>query len=147
MSKRVFTTILVAFALVLCTTFSFAANNLGDNIKDSMNKSGKAIENMGNDVKNAVVGAENTVEGMFNNNKDNDNNNNNMMSGIMNNNNNNGGYTATRTATTTNGTFLGMNATAWTWLILGIATIAIVALVWYYGKQYDNNKTRIDDGE
>ena len=147
MSKRVFTTILVAFALVLCTTFSFAANNLGDNIKDSMNKSGKAIENMGNDVKNAVVGAENTVEGMFNNNKDNDNNNNNMMSGIMNNNNNNGGYTATRTATTTNETFLGMNATAWTWLILGIATIAIVALVWYYGKQYDNNKTRIDDGE
>ena len=30
---------------------------------------------------------------------------------------------------------MGMNATMWTWLIIGIATIAIVALVWYYSMQ------------
>ena len=148
MSKKVFATLLIVFALVLCSNFSFAANNLGDNIKDSMNKTGIAMQNMGNDVKNAVSGAGNAVEGMFSNdNNNNQNNDNKMMSGIMNNNDNNGSYTATRTATATNGTLLGMNSTAWTWLILGIATIAIVALVWYYGKQYDNNKTRIDDGE
>ena len=47
---------------------------------------------------------------------------------------NNGDYTATRTSTT-QATFMGMNATAWTWLILGIAAIAIVALVWYYSMQ------------
>ena len=52
-------------------------------------------------------------------------------------------YTATRTATTGNATFMGMNATTWTWLIMGIAAIAIVALVWYYSMQvrstiYDN---------
>ena len=70
-----------------------------------------------------------------------------VTSDLVSDNDNNGSYTATRTATATNGTLLGMNSTAWTWLILGIATIAIVALVWYYGKQYDNNKTRIDDGE
>lgn len=45
------------------------------------------------------------------------------------------GYTATRTNADTRTTFMGMTATAWTWLIIGIATIAIVALVWYYGNQ------------
>ena len=46
-------------------------------------------------------------------------------------------YSATRTSTTdtTNNTFWGMNATAWTWLIIGLAAIAIVALVWYYSMQ------------
>ena len=40
--------------------------------------------------------------------------------------------------------FMGMNATTWTWLIIGIAAIAIIALVWYYSSQlksssnYDN---------
>ena len=57
-------------------------------------------------------------------------------SGMTQNNNrtNNSNYTATRTATT-NQTFMGMSSTAWTWLIIGIAGIAIVALVWYYGSQ------------
>ena len=35
-----------------------------------------------------------------------------------------------------------MNATAWTWLILGIATIVIVALVWYYGAQTRSSTNR-----
>ena len=49
--------------------------------------------------------------------------------------NNNSNYNATRTSTTTNNTFMGMSATAWTWLIIGVAGIAIIALVWYYGTQ------------
>ena len=44
-----------------------------------------------------------------------------------------GNYSATRTST--DATLMGMNATAWTWLILGLAAIAIVALVWYYSMQ------------
>ena len=51
--------------------------------------------------------------------------------------NNNNGYTATRTSTGES-TFMGMGSTAWTWLILGIAAIAIVALVWYYSMQFTN---------
>ena len=46
-------------------------------------------------------------------------------------------YNATRTST--NPTFMGMSGTAWTWLIIGIAAIAIIALVWYYSMQVTNN--------
>ena len=45
-----------------------------------------------------------------------------------------GNYTATRT-NAEGSTLMGMNATTWTWLIIGIAAIAIVALVWYYSMQ------------
>ncbi len=39
-----------------------------------------------------------------------------------------------------------MNGTTWIWLILGIAGIAIIAMVWYYSAQlrssddYDNKE-------
>ena len=50
-------------------------------------------------------------------------------------------YTATRTSTES--TLLGMNSTVWTWLIVGIAAIAVFALIYYYTMQtkttdYDN---------
>lgn len=50
----------------------------------------------------------------------------------------NGGmdYTATRTSAENNA--MGLSSTAWTWLILGIVGIVIVALVWYYGAQYEH---------
>lgn len=38
---------------------------------------------------------------------------------------------AARTSTDTT-TVTGMSQTAWTWLILGVAAIAIIAVVWYY---------------
>ena len=55
-------------------------------------------------------------------------------------------YTATRTSTGTEAnTFMGMTATSWTWLIMGIAAIAIVALVWYYSSQM--RSSNYDDRE
>lgn len=47
-------------------------------------------------------------------------------------------YTAQRTSTTTP-TFLGMNADAWSWIIVGVFGIAIIALVWIYGKEHSNS--------
>ena len=52
-------------------------------------------------------------------------------------------YVSTRTSS--DSTFMGMGSTAWTWLILGIATIAIIALVWYYSMQLNaSNHDRND---
>ncbi|MCI8273379.1 MAG: hypothetical protein HFJ55_04785 [Clostridia bacterium] len=168
MSKKLFliTGLLIAFVFTFSVTFSFATDN--NNEKNMVND---AV----NGVRGAVDGAENAVEGavkdisngsknmtknmedgannMMNNKNNNDRNNDNNM---LNNNNgmgttNNGNYTTARTATTgiaadAGATFLGMNATAWTWLILGIAALAIIALVWYYSNQVTNTRYN-DHGE
>ena len=44
-------------------------------------------------------------------------------------------YEATRTSLDVEPTFIGMNSTVWTWLIIGIIAIAIFALIWYYTMQ------------
>lgn len=137
MTKKIFA-LIIAFFLIVSTSFVFAANT---EIGNSMNTAG-------NTIKNVVGGAENVIEngasaigtGI----KDLGNTFADGASRVTNN--RNTGYTSTRTATARtadNGTFLGMNSTTWTWFVLAIATIAIVGLVWYYAMQnkneYNNN--------
>ena len=117
--------------------FSFSvcfANNDGsmlqdaaNGVRDAVGGAENAIEDGAKDIANTTKGVTGSAENAMEN-KDN--------SGMTQNNNrtNNSNYIATRTATT-NSTFMGMSSTAWTWLIIGIAGIAIVALVWYYGSQ------------
>lgn len=128
---------LVIFAILTIGIFSFSvcfANNDGsmlqdaaNGVRDAVGGAENAIEDGAKDIANTTKGATGSAENAMEN-KDN--------SGMTQNNNrtNNSNYTATRTATT-NQTFMGMSSTAWTWLIIGIAGIAIVALVWYYGSQ------------
>lgn len=98
------------------------AQNLGGAIMNGANAAGNAVENGANNAKNAM---ENTFDG---NNENSD----------------NTDYTATRTAG--EGTFMGMTSNTWSWLILGIAAIAIIALVWYYSMQLNNTRNH-DDNE
>lgn len=99
-------------------------NNVGNAMKDSTEKTENTMENAGN----AIEEAGNTIE------KDTKN----VTSDNMGTNNDT--YTATRSSTNGNATFMGMNSTAWTWLILGIAAIAIIAIVWYYSMQMTSEK-------
>lgn len=125
--KSLFIVGLLIAIVFMFSTLSFATDN-----------------NIVNDVRNTVGGAENAVEGAVN-----DITNNTTNMGITRNNTQSTNYTANRTATTgtaTNtGTFLGMSSTMWTWLILAIAVVAIIALVWYYSnlltrtRNYDDN--------
>ena len=131
--------LLTIIALVFFTSSVFATNET----KDSMTKAG-------NTVRNVVGGAENVVEdaagaigtGV----KDIGNAVRDGAEGFTNTFNNNDArtYNATRTTTrragesTTTGSFLGMSANTWTWLVLAIAAIAIVGLVWYYAMQNKN---------
>ena len=131
-----------------------AVNGVSNATRDMTRDLGTDGNNTGNTMMNN--GDNNNTAKDTNNNTGNNNNTNNNNT---NNNNNNAGttnnnsltaamtnnYTATRTATNAEGnaTFMGMSATTWTWLIIGIAAIAIVALVWYYSMQmrstnYDN---------
>ena len=107
-----------------------AMHNAGDAIQDSTEKAENTMENAGNAIENTG----NTIERDMSN----------TTSRVTDTNNDT--YAATRTSTTGNATFMGMNATAWTWLILGIAAIAIIAVVWYYSMQItsENNHSRRD---
>lgn len=159
--------LLVSLGILLTLIFSFsvcfANNNIGQDAIDgvrnfvggaenAMEDAARGVSNTSRDVTGDLENGANNVGNTMMNNGDNnhttkDTNNNTGTDANTNNNNNNntGNYMATRTATDINDdtTLMGMNATTWTWLIIGIAAIAIVALVWYYSMQlrstnYDN---------
>ncbi len=125
--------ILLGTLLIVAIVFSFNSCFAEDN--SSM------LDNMGNNIKNAVNNVQNGVEDAARNisgaSKDATENiaqkansvTNELMDGDSN---YNANYNATRTATDNNNTFMGMDANVWTWLIVGIAAIAIIALIWYY---------------
>ncbi len=89
-----------------------------EGVRSGLNTAGEAAKNTADSVKNTMTGNHN-------------------RSGVATTNNNNGNYTATRTSA--NATFMGMTGTMWTWLVMGITGIAIVALIWYYGSSRENN--------
>lgn len=132
MNKKFF----VSLAIILFTIFSFSICFANDG------KTG--LGTAANDVRNFVGGVETTVENaamdVSNTSKDVTGGTENMMNrnytSGMTTNNTNTGYTARRTNTNTT---TGMSQNAWTWLILGIAAIAIIAVVWYYSMQLTNS--------
>lgn len=92
----------------------------GDN-----NQAQKNTENMGNDVKNTAENVGNDTKNAAEN-----------VGNGMNKTGNNA-YTATRTATETTGetTKNWMSSNVWTWIIVGIIAIVIIALIWYYASR------------
>lgn len=161
MSKKIIATI-IAILFLLTSSFVFAANN---EINSSMNKAGDSIKNVvngagnivkdgagaiGNGINNSANAVRSTVENGANEaqnmGQDAKNHSENMASALTQDNYNvdRTSIEARTTSNAPNNSFLGMNGTTWTWFILGIAALAIIALVWYYAMQnknseYDNN--------
>ena len=139
MAKKIIISLAIII-LSLCCSVCFAADNnsnvnLGDQITDSLDKTGDSVRNVTSDVMdagaNTMRSIGNTVDGDNNNN-----NNDNRMS--QRNLSNDTNYNAVRTSVdevTTNGT---MSATTWIWIILAVAAIVIVAMIWYYAVKTDN---------
>ena len=119
----------IVLSILIVAIFSFSvcfandmANDAVEGVRNVVGGAENAVENAAKDVTNAAKDTTNSVE--------------NKMENITNN--RVTSSTSTYNATRTNAegsTLMGMNATMWTWLIIGIATIAIVALVWYYSMQ------------
>lgn len=143
MHKKLF----ISFAILISLIFSFTicfANDGGNMVKDAADNVRNAVGGVENTVENAAKDVANTSKNVTGNMEDGannvgnnmENNNHNNQQNTSTNNLKSNDYNATRTSTgTTSNTFMGMNATAWTWLIIGIVAIAIVALVWYYAMQ------------
>jgi len=139
MSKKIFTVVFAILALLFCSSFVFANNNLGEELKDSWNKTEESMRNVGSAVENTT---ENITAGITN-----INNNDNNKNGIMGMSANNGdGYAATRTSTASATANSGLGSIAWTWIVLAITAVVIISLIWYYANQ-ENNQTRIKDQE
>ena len=144
MNKKAITFFSIIFLIICSFTMCFASENM---IKDAGNKIKDTIEDAGNSVENGIKNTENMITDST---KKMENEDKKIMSDTYNkmnekNNTENGNYTATRTSAN-NATFMGMNATTWTWLILGVAAIAIIALVWYYSMQLTDIKNNgLDD--
>lgn len=130
--------LLISLAIILASIFSFTVCFATD-----------GLGNVANDVRNVVGGVENTVEnaardvskdatGSVENGMNSDTHN--SMSRTNN-------YNTTRVATGSSNMSGGMSASAWTWLILGIVAIAIIAVVWYYSMQLTNGRNNHDDND
>lgn len=154
MNKKILITISI-FCLLMMTlcSFTLAANNDMVNAKNAVMNAGNSVGNAVVSAKNAVVdGAKGITNGATTLGKDAANTTQNLgndarntagaVAGSLDNNNND--YTASRTATNADSNLLGMSTTTWAWLILGIVGIVIVALVWYYGAQYEHRNYNND---
>ena len=156
MHKKLFITLaLITCVVMFFSTSCFAADG-------TMHDMGESAKNIAEDVKNGVSGAINNVEGTTRNTAEDISNSSKNVTGSMENTMSNAGntvteemnntsremndgmnnntYSATRTSADGTTTFMGMGATAWTWLILGIAALAIIAAVWYYSMQTNSSK-------
>ena len=153
--KKVYITLLTVLAiLVISFSYCYAENSeMVDGIRNMVGGAENSIENAGQGLMNGTKDAINNGKNMIENTADNIGNgiqnignemqddDNTDISGMTTDTNNNNDYTAVRTANdgNSNGTFLGMNPTIWTWVIIGVIGAAIVALVWIYGKQHEEN--------
>lgn len=135
MTKKIFIALTILFATFFLSSSVFASNSIengmkdiGSETKDSWNKIGGAVQNVGDNAKSAMDNMGDKAKSMMNidDNKDN---------------NNDDNYQATRTSSMTdNNNLFGMSSTTWTWFILGIVGAVIVALVWYYSYEQTNTR-------
>lgn len=136
----------ISIAIIISMIFSFTvcfANDGGNMVQDAANGVRNVVGGAENAVEDAAKGVTdgaknitNNIENVGNKAENKASNASNMTSSDNSRMSTNNSYTATRTSTGTEAnTFMGMTATSWTWLIMGIAAIAIIALVWYYSAQ------------
>ena len=137
--------LLISSAIILASIFSFTVCFATD-----------GLGNVANDVRNVVGGVENTVENAVENAVRDVSNvskdvtgsvENGMNSDTHNSMSRTNNYNTTRVATGSSNMSGGMSASAWTWLILGIVAIAIIAVVWYYSMQLTNGRNNHDDND
>lgn len=132
---------LISFAIILVSIFSFTVcfatdglENVTNAVRNVVGGVENTVENAAKDVSNVSKDATGSVENGINSDTHN------SMSRTNN-------YNTTRVATGSSNMSGGMSASAWTWLILGIVAIAIIAVVWYYSMQLTNGRNNHDDND
>ena len=163
MYRKFLLSAILTIAIIISFTSCFANNMIneagnmmqdtGDNIRNAMNNAGNAVEDATRNISGATQDATENITQRANNignelmNTNNNERNDNAEYNADFDNNSRTDYNATRVATTDtsgNATFMGMDANMWTWLIVGVAAIAIIALIWYYTMQLRSSDNHRD---
>ena len=153
MKKKLFITAIVlaifTFAFIPNAFANTGMDNAVNGIRNFVGGTENVMENAGKGVVNGVKdgvnavgnGARDVANGI-----DNGMNRDNRISDMTP---NNGGYTATRTSADTGATglFANVSNNIWTWMVLAIVGIIIVALVMYYAKQNNITTYNHDDND
>ena len=130
---------LLAILSLFAVSYTFATTNAVNDVRNVVGGAENVIEDAGKGIVNGVKDGMNTVK---NGAKDVGNDVKNGMNDMGRTTN----YTATRTATTTDNGLLGnVSNTVWSWLIIAIVAIVIVALVLFYANQNKNTTTYHND--
>ena len=150
MIKKSLLSFYLFITLILVSSCVLASNNLGGELQNSWNQTKNTFNNMGNTVSGTIGNMTSGVTNTFNQMMNTTTNAIDETSGMTTNENTdfmnqntNTDYNAIRTATNNNNN-TGLSNLAMTWIILGITTVIIVSLIWYYGTQ-NNNETRVKD--
>ena len=143
MKNKAIISIAIFVIISLVATICFADDNtvnLKDQINNSLNKTENTTQNIVNDAKQAgnevMQGAKdagNMVKDGFD------------KTGNMINNTVQSGYNTTRTSVGeayNNDGF--MSSTTWMWVIVGVASVIIIAAIWYYAIQESNTHSNDD---
>lgn len=147
MKKKFYTiALLIVSILVLSFSYTFAANEpkAVQDIRNVVGGAENVVEDAGkgivDGVRNVTSGGENMMENAARDVGNGVQDAGNRVTGAMTGDNYDATRTTTRSAVNANeGTFLGMNGTVWTWLIIAVVAVAIIALIWMYVKQNNNS--------
>ena len=149
MKKSIFITLFVIFSLFISFSYVYANDNTMENIKNNLTDTANNAGNVAGDAAKGTAGAvENGMNGVGNAAQNGmnaiGNTAENMVNGVRNAGNDVGNavndmdYSATRTAAETDANNSGAMNNMWTWIIVGVIAIAIIALIWFYVSQ--NNR-------
>ena len=132
--KRKSFILLIALIVISFCTVCFA-DDMGNNVKNTVNGATNTVvdgtQNLAEDVRDGIGNAENTIENGARNIG------NAIMDGandVMNMGDND--YTTTRTGAEDISVINNTAATTWTWIAVAIASLVIVGVVWYYSAQH-----------
>lgn len=147
MKKKIILSIIALLSLLSICIYSFAMDNVTNNIRSFVGGAENTVENMANDAATGVRNGLNTVEGgtenVMNDIKDGTHDTENTVAGVVTDNNNNNGYSASLTSADQNA-MTGMTNNMWTWIIVGIVALAIGLMIWAYARNKNNNDMYID---
>ena len=132
--KRKSFILFITLLLISFATISFA-DDMGNDVKNAVNGATNTIvdgtQNLAEDVRSGIGTAENTIENGVRNIGDA------IMDGandVMDTGDND--YVTTRTAAEDISVISNTAATTWIWIAIAIAGLVIVGLVWYYASQH-----------